>query len=247
MKNEPHSQLPAVLPDNRLATRSEPSTGELLRAVIDRGVTAESVAVVERLVALKERQEERDAEKAFNSAFVALQQELPVIVAKTVIPNRGKYERFEDLCSVVNPLLVKHGFSIAFSQDAKDNRVIETCHLRHMSGHSQANSFAVRVGRADSETQADCKAATTAKRLALCNALNIVIRQDRDQNEDDATHEGAFIAPDKVQYLRERLAEVGGNEAAFLAIAGASKFEEICEGSYPVLVRTLEAKARAKK
>ena len=226
----------------------ETSPGQLIREVIKSGITAESVGVVERLVALAERQEQRQAEKAFNAAFVALQTDLPVIVAKTVIPNRGKYERFEDVCEVVNPLLQKHGFSISFSMDFKENRILETCHLRHSGGHSQSNSFAVRSGKADTDTQADCKAATTAKRNALLNCLNIVIRQDALQDEDgDASLEGSVIKDDAVQYLKEQVKEVGFKESSFLALAGCETYEQITTGRYPVLINAIEMKRRAPK
>jgi hypothetical protein len=227
----------------------EPSVGQMMEAFIARGITTDNVSAFERLVALKERMDDKDAERQFNAAFVKLQSEIPVIVAKTIIPNRGKYERFEDVMQAIAGPLQNNGFSVSFSQDFKENRILETCTLRHIAGYSQANSFAVRAGgKADSDTQADCKAATTAKRNALLNCLNIVIRQDIMQNEDgDASIEGKFIAPDKAQYLRERVKELGGNEASFLATAGAGSYEEICEGSYAVLIRMLDAKERAKK
>ena len=131
--------------------------------------------------------------------------------------------------------------------DFKEGRVIETCHLSHAAGITRSNSFAVRTGKADTDTQADCKAATTAKRNALLNALNIVIRQDVLSGEEgeDASLEGAFIGADRVQYLKEKLAETGGNVESFLRMAGAETFEQICNGSYDVLVRALNMKKRA--
>jgi hypothetical protein len=218
----------------------------LIQKVVDGGVSEANVNALDKLLDVYERLDEKRAERAFNAAFVALQSDLPTIVASSIIPNRGKYERFEDVCKVVNPLLAKHGFSVSFSMDFKENRIVETCHLRHVGGHSQSNSFAVRTGgKADSDTQADCKAATTAKRNALLNCLNIVIRQDALLNEDqDASLEGATISPDKVAYLREQVAETNSDPVKFLALAGVSKFEDIRTGSYDVLVRALAAKSR---
>lgn len=243
MSKTTQSQELALQPEAQAAVLSPQN----MAAVIERAAKDPSVDIdkMERLLAMAERLQAKDAERQFNAAFVALQADLPVIVASTVIPNRGKYERFEDVMRVVGPLLQRHGFSVSFSMDFKESRVLETCHLRHVGGHAQSNSFAVRSGRADTETQADCKAATTAKRNALLNCLNIVIRQDALTDEgDDATIEGGFIGADKVAYLREQLRETGGNEGAFLAMAGAATLEEITDGSYPVLVRALEMKKR---
>lgn len=235
----PSAALGAVAP------QQPPSVGQMLSAVIEKGVTSENVAAIEKLVGLYERMELRDAEKQFASAFVALQSDLPVIVATSVIPNRGKYERFEDVMRVVGPLLVKHGFTVSFSMDFRDGRILETCSLRHIGGHSQSNSFAVRPGKADSDTQADCKAATTAKRNALLNCLNIVIRQDTMQSEDDdAMLVGSPIGPDKIQYLEEQIRDTGSDLTRFLAMAGVDKLSDIRTGAYPVLVRALAAKKK---
>lgn len=222
---------------------SAPNVPGMIQAIIERGITSDSVGVMERLVELHEKMEARNAEKEFNAAFVALQKDLPVIVASTVIPNRGKYERFEDVMHFVGPLLVKHGFSISFTMDFKENRVLETCHLRHIAGHSQSNSFAVRTGKADTETQADCKAATTAKRNALLNCLNIVIRQDVMQDEEnDASLEGNRVSFEQAQYLREQVKETRSDEESFLSFAGAADYDQILASRYDQLVAALDRK-----
>lgn len=229
------------------ALASQQPVAQMIQAVIDKGISAENVTVMERLVELYERMQVKDAEKQFNAAFVALQSDLPVIVASSVIPNRGKYEKFEDVMRVVSPLLVKHGFTVSFSMDFREGRVLETCHLKHVGGHSQSNSFAVRTGKADTDTQADCKAATTAKRNALLNCLNIVIRQDVYQNEDaDASLEGELIKPDQALYLRELVKETRSDESAFLSFAGAAKYEEISSAKYDRLVAALHKKQGGK-
>lgn len=227
-----------------LALRPDPVL-KLIEKVVHGGVTEANVAALDKLLGVYERLEEKQAERAFTTAFVALQSDIPVIVATSIIPNRGKYERFEDVMRVVGPLLIKHGFTVSFSMDFKDGRVLETCHLKHIGGHSQSNSFAVRTGKADSDTQADCKAATTAKRNALLNALNIVIRQDAYANEDsDASLDGAPISREQAQVLREMVKDTHSDEAAFLRFAGASKYEDIGSAKYDELFAALNKKTR---
>ena len=212
------------------------SVAQVFEAVRTGDMTQEKIAVLKDLLAMS-------AERQFAAAFAALQADLPVIVAQTVIPNRGKYERFEDVMNVVQPLLNKHGFSVAFSMDFKEGRVLETCCLTHVGGHSRSNSFAVRVGgRADSETQADCKAATTAKRNALCNALNIVIRQDCLTDEDDPRMEGGKITQEQAEELRSMIAATKSNEAALLKLGGCAAFEEMRTAKYEVVYELLQQK-----
>jgi hypothetical protein len=226
-----------------------PTPIDILRTVVSGGVTNDNVAVIEKMADLCERFEKRNAEKAFTSAFVALQSDLPTIVASSVIPNRGKYERYEDIMKVVNPLLQKHGFTVSFSMDYAETRIVVKCHLKHVEGHSETNSFAVRVGgRADSETQADCKAATTAKRNALLQALNIIIRQDALMSDDDASNIGDCITFEDAVKLRERAEACGADLNAFLKFAGAKTFESIGRARYADCCQMLDRKeAKAKR
>lgn len=220
------------------------SIEQAFQAVVAGSIKAEHVAVMKELLAM-------EAERKFNSAFVALQGDMPTIVAKTVIPNRGKYERFEDLMEVVGPLLTKHGFTVSFSQDFKENRILETCTLSHAAGHSRANTFAVRTGgRSDSDTQADCKAATTAKRNALCNALNLVIRQDVLNEENDAAIEGdpnATVTPEQAFEIERRVKETNSNVPAFLKFCGVTRFADIPANKYPEIDSILRRKEQSGK
>lgn len=219
------------------------SIEQAFRAIVDGNLDAPKLEVMQKLLAM-------DAERKFNMAFVALQSDMPVIVATTAIKNRGKYEKFEDIMKVIGPLLTRHGFTVSFSQHFEDKRIIETCTLRHAAGHSHPNSFAVRSGPADSETQADCKASTTAKRNALCNALNIVIRQDCLSNEDDAGIEGdpnAFVTARQAGELEHRLKMVNGSVVKFLEYAKAKTFATIPANKYAELDQFLGRKERAGK
>ncbi|HXJ14710.1 MAG TPA: ERF family protein [Candidatus Limnocylindrales bacterium] len=202
--------------------------GGLMKSALQGGVTQESVAAVEKLVGLFEKMDAKRAEQKFNAAFVALQSDLPVIVASSIIPNRGKYEKFEDVMRQIGPLLTKHGFAVSFDQKSTDGRICEVCTLFHSAGHSRSNEFTVRAGgRADSETQADCKAATTAKRNALLNCLNIVIRQDCLSEDDDAGIEGSHITKEKAEEISKRVKYLQRDEAKFLKWAGSATFQGI--------------------
>lgn len=213
---------------------------DAFRAIVDKQISPENIAVMKELLAMS-------AEQQFTQAFVKLQSDLPVIVAKTAIPNRGKYEKFEDVMDAIAPVLKKHGFSVSFSMDFKENRILETCHLSHVGGFTRSNSFAVRSGKADTETQSDCKAATTAKRNALCNALNIVIRQDCLNEENDAGIEGDVdtkITDEQAFELERRVKETNSSVQAFLQFAKAKSFDDIQASRYSELDAMLSRKER---
>jgi hypothetical protein len=246
MKNNTQELIVADKPG--AISRIAPTPAEMMATMIDRGVTQENVAAFKELVVLSEHMEDRNAIRQFNAAFAKLQTELPTITAKTIIQNRGKYERFEDVMAVIAKPLADNGFSVSFSQDFKENRILENCILRHVGGHSQSNSFAVRSGKADSDTQADCKASTTAKRNALCNALNIVIRQDCLNNEDDAGMEGdpnARVTLAQAEEIERRAQMVNADIPALLKYAKADSFRNIPANKYSDLDELLSRKERA--
>lgn len=203
---------------------------------------------MERLLAMHERMEAREAEKSFNAAFTKLQSELPVIVAESVIPNRGKYQRLEDIMEKdgIRALLHSNGFSVSFTQELKENRVFVTCHLAHIHGHSRDYVYGVRVsGKSDTETQADCKASTTAKRNALVQALGLTIRQDVLNEENDAANEGDptdLVTTAQADELERRAQLTNSNIPAFLKFAGATKFAEIKASKYEECDKMLKKK-----
>lgn len=213
--------------ENQIATTTgvEPSIGLMLQKVIDRGVTTENVAALEKLCDLYERVEAKKSERLFNEAFTKLQSELPNVAATKPVPNRDGTVRYvfapyESIMEVVKPLLVKNGFSVSFDSRFGDGRLTVICTLAHVDGHSRKNEFAVRIGGGppgSSETQADGAAKTYAKRGALSDALNIVVDKD-----DDARLIGKPIGMALAADLRDRVEAVGADEQAFLKYAGVA-------------------------
>jgi hypothetical protein len=240
------------LPEQSLTIpNQEPSVGLMLQSIVDKGVTAENVAVMGQLIALKERMDAKQAEREFASAFVKLQAQMPKIEPTRGIPDKfGKvkfqYAPYEEIMRKVRPLLTEHGFTITFDSDFADGRVTVICKLQHIGGHKTETRHAARVGHGpvnSSEAQADGAAQTYAKRYALCSALNIVIEHDTDA--ESAKELGDFISQKEAANLRERCAELGANKSMLLAIAGAATFEEIYSCHLELLHRQLDAKQKA--
>lgn len=235
--------------DHSLAAVPQPiSVSQMLSGVLEKGVTADNVAAIEKLVDLYERMELRKAEREFATAFTALQAEMPKIQAVKAVPDKHgnvKYHfaPYEEIMDKVQPFLLKHGFTPSFSMSYNDGRVTQECILQHTGGHVRKNQFSVRIGSGPpgaSEAQADGAACTYAKRHALCNALNIIV--ERDTDGFDAKKDGAPITPDQALYLRELVKETKSDEALFLKFAGAAKIEEIGSARYDDCARMLHKK-----
>lgn len=249
-KQELGLQTVAAPETGPLMIRPQPTVAEMLQAVVQKGVTAENVAAVEQIVKLYERMEDKKAEKEFAAAFVRLQAEMRSVKATKAVPNkdgsiRYTFAPFEEIMAEVGPKLEAHGFTVSFSTEFDEKRLVKSCTLRHIGGHSQTNKFAVRVGSGPpsaSEAQADGAASTYAKRFALCDALNILIEKD-----SDARAEGGNITAEQVEELSRRVQETNSDRAAFLKFAGAKTFAEIRAAKYDVLDQYLTRKEQRGK
>lgn len=234
-----------------MVAREEPSLGQMLGKFIESGITEQNISAFERLLAMKERVDAKEAEKQFAAAFMALQSDMPPIQASKSVPDKNgnikyKFAPYESIMETVRPLLQKHGFTLTFSMNFSEGRVIQSCTLMHVGGHSRTNQFMARIGSGppgSSEAQGDGAASTYAKRFALCNALNIICEQDSD-GKDDARSDGEPISKDKAAYLRELVHETKSNEAQFFLFAGASSYDTIGSARYDSCVTALMKKLK---
>lgn len=262
MNNEPELKMDVrqavqKLDEQQAVARPQPTVADILHAVIERGVSSENVGAVEKIVALYERMQDRDAEKAFAQGFVALQADTPKIKAVRAVPSndgtiRYKYAPYEEIMDQVRPLLQKHGFTVEFSTEFADGRIVKLCTLQHTGGHKRTNKFAVRIGSGPpraSESQADGAASTYAKRFALCDALNITIDSD-----SDAAAEGASITKEQADELQRRVAETNSNPVAFLKFCGVTTsnptfadWEKIPSSRYEAADEMLRRKERGSR
>jgi hypothetical protein len=102
----------------------------------------------ERLMALKERTDQRNAMRAFNAAIAAARGEIPTIfknrqVDFTSTKGRTNY-RHEDLAEiakVIDPVFAKHGLSYRFRTKQDAGRLSVTCIISHVDGHSEENTL----------------------------------------------------------------------------------------------------------
>ena len=248
--NQPTETLELAAVTKEPLPVAAPSPIEMMQAMIKGGVTENNMAAFEKLAELQWKFESRDAEKMFNAAFEKFQNEKPVIVASTPIKNRGAYEKYEDIMQKngIESLLSKHGFTVSFDQSASADRITVTCAVAHRGGHKISKSYSTRCRPADNNTQSDSMATTTAKRNALCLALNIVIRQDCLNDEDDAGLEGdpnAFVKPEQADSIEHRAKMVNANIPALLEFAKAKSFKTIPANKYDELDAMLRRKEQA--
>ncbi len=231
-----------------LREHQEPSVAMMLQKVIEGGITKENVTALESLVGLYDRMQAKNAEREFSAALVELQGEtISVQATKSVDVRDGvpryKFAPYEEIMSVVQPMLTRHGFSVTFDTKIEGDRLNSICTLTHKIGHSRSNQFAVRYSKppGSSDPQGDMSTKNYAKRGAFCDCLNISISHD-----DDARMIGQPIGRALGEDLYTRVKNVGADEEAFLKFAGANSFIEISDERYEQLDEMLKRREAAK-
>lgn len=239
----------ATIPSDLAIVQRPPDVAAMLSAVIDKGVSAENVAVIEQMVALYERMEKRQSEKDFAVALVNLQSETGRIQARKAVDVKNGVPRYsfapyEDIMGKAQPILTLHGFSVTFDTSIEGDRMISHCTLTHKSGHSRTNKFAVRFTTppGSNASQGDMSTKSYAKRGALCDALNIVVSHD-----DDARMVGGPVSESVAEDLETRAKACGADEEALLKFAGATSYENIPEGRLPEIIQQLERREAKNK
>lgn len=239
-----------LVPAEPRALAPQPTPADMMQQMIQRGVTADNVAAFEQLVKLSEHMEDRNAEREFAAAFVAMQSEMKQVKAMKAVHAKDGTVKYkvatpEQIDDQARPIYQKHGFAVSFDEaPERPGKIGALCILQHKGGHEKQTVYYVTVGSGPpgaSEPQADGSAHSYARRGALCGRLNIVIDHCE---EDDPRNEGGPITPEQATDLRSRVKNLGKNEAAFLKFAGAESFETVSSIKYPMLDEWLKKAER---
>ena len=232
------------------AVRPMPSPLSILQAAIEQGITAESVAVVEKLAAMCREQRAEDARTTFNRAFFQLKREMPVVYAdKEVKTSKGvafSYCSPEEIKDRLEPLLVRHGFAIMGGQTLNAGEATVTLNLIHEAGHSEPRSFTVRVSPGNqlmSPSQCDAAASSVAERHCLIKMFQL---RTRLKEADDPRNLGDMVSQEQADELERRAKETNSNIPAFLKFAGSKteRFADIPANRYAECDRMLSVKEK---
>jgi hypothetical protein len=213
---------------------------------------------LERLLAMQERMEARQAEQEFNAAFVAMQQKLPRIkkdgsLTYPVDKNKpdgkqrliSKYATWEAIDAAIRPILAEHGFALSFTTDIAANGIlVVTAILRHSAGHSTKTPgppLPCDSSGGKNNIQGWGSAMSYGKRYAATAALNLITEGD----DDDAKLAGmAFLTPEQVEELQALIVETDANERRFLDLFSVQHIGEIQQGAFAAAKNMLLQKRR---
>ena len=225
----------------------EMNPATMIQAIVDKGITAESVGVMKDLIAMQREMKAEAAKASFAKAFADVRRECGKILANKVIPTKdggvkGRFASLSEIQDQIEPLLERHGFFMTFDQERLEGGLTRVvCVVVHNDGHEMRSGFTCREHQSpqNSPAQNDGGTNTLAKRYAMCNMFGIRI-----DYEADAGAEGGTITPKQAEELRARAGRVyGGDEERMnrlLKFAGASTWEAITESKYAQAMKELD-------
>jgi hypothetical protein len=204
-------------------------------AVIQRAASDPSVDMdkLERLIAVKERMDAKQAETDFNAAMSRAQAKMGPIAADAVNPQtKSRYASYAALDRALRPIYTSEGFSLSFSTEpAPAGHVGMVCYASHANGHTReyracipSDGKGIKGNDMMTSTHAFGSGMTYGQRYLLKLIFNVAVGED----DDDGNRAGAttieFITEEQEKILRDLVDAYIQNEPKFMDwIRGATK------------------------
>lgn len=244
----------------RIETRSETSAvvvsaadgimAQILRVASDPSIDLDRM---DRLMAMHERMQKDQAERAFAAAMADLQGDLP-LVAQGGYDTHKKiaYSRLEDVLLAARPAMQRYGFSIAFDVVHEPSAVVVTGTITHSAGHSRKTTgrYPIDTGPGRSAIQALGSSETYGRRYVMMSLLNIasdkdddgaVPEQDRRPGQRRKAENEKLISQKQIDELRDLLQSLNRSEARFCAHRKIGGLSEIWACYYDDIVSEVKA------
>jgi hypothetical protein len=172
-----------TLPDTQALQSVAQTAPDLATEIVRMAANKDlDVSKLQALIEMQKQMLASQAAAAFASAFVDMQDELPII-AKTSEGDNGKwnYASLDAIVEQVRPIMRKHGFSLSHQvewPDAKTMRVIGI--LTHRLGHSRRSEFLSQADTTGSKNgiQGLGSANSYGRRYTTCDLLGVATRDD---------------------------------------------------------------------
>ena len=201
-----------------LTVQAAPTPSALIAIAIEKGMSPEQLKA---LFDMQERHERNAAGSRFGDAMAAFQRDCPTVF-KGRAGARGNYASYEDVMAVAKPWLSKHGISLSFEVDTSAEGRMSIGIRIQVGAHAEDRTFPflIPTDLKANDSQRFGAALSYAKRHALCAALNIVVTDQREDNDADDVDE--FIRPVQAAHLANLMLEAKADERKFYAWASTA-------------------------
>lgn len=243
---------PAATPDALvLPDGATPSPMQLLHLAIVQGVPIETL---ERLQAMAEKAQDRQAATDFSLALARFQQDCPPIEKRRTTKDSASrnggssfgfmYANLDDIVRTIGPAAAANGLSWSFSTRQVDGGIVEDCTLRHVGGHSVTSSSPIMSLNSKlpiSEQQKCGGAQTYGRRYALTGALGITTG-DADDDETSGKQPDPFITPEQVEVIQMEIDKRQISISKMFEFLGVTHLTEIPASQFLRLMNDVKRK-----
>lgn len=206
---------------------------------------------MERLISMRERMQASAAERAYEDAMAAAQQEMDPVRADANNPQtKSKYASYFALDNAIRPIYTKHGFSLSFDtgDGAPEGYVRVICKVA-CRGHRErphidmpADGKGAKGGDVMTKTHATGSAVQYGKRYLLGMIFNIAVSKDDDGNSASRVREPERINQKQLERLQKLLEETNSDTAAFCQIGNLDALPDMLAADFDDAIRLLEQK-----
>ena len=220
------------------------------QSLIEMAITQNAdIDKLEKLMALQERYDAKNAKSAYLLALSMFQSKCPVIVAKKQGHNY-KYAPLGDIVAQIKELLFHCGLSYRFEQSQEGKSIKIRCITSHIEGHTEALTI---EGEADtqgskSSIQAIGSTITYLRRYSLLGALGIVTADEDSDGRVESSKKIEHCDSSQVIKINDLLDETKTHEGDFgvyintrLGIS-AQSFSQYTKEQADFAIKQLEAK-----
>lgn len=258
MSKQKPVELPVPPPTNAIQPglpRTHETVGVMLQAV-QSGAKGDDLQAIMDMIRFADQ---REAENAFNAAFVAAQSEMPTVYKGGIVDfatDKGRthyqYERLEDVINAVGPVLKKHGLAFRHRVKTVDGVMHVQCVICHELGHSEETTLLAGPDKSGNKNaiQAVGSALTYLKRHTLKAALGIATTDD-----DDATAWGAqeiveTVDAEHLAHINDAIDSMNADQADILRARIKSAYmisdlERLPAAKYPDVMRRIDKYRKA--
>lgn len=213
---------------------------------------------MERLMAMREREQSRIAEQAFNEAMKAAQSEMRAISADADnSQTRSRYATYAKLDAALRPIYTRHGFSVSFDEadSPKPDHIRCLAYVAHGAGFTRtyrkdmpADGKGAKGGDVMTKTHATGAASSYGQRYLLKGIFNVAVGEDdTDGNQGGNVDEPERINPAQAKRILVLLEQTGTPTEKFCEWAKIEAVPDLLARHFDQAIRVLEDRRRAAK
>jgi len=202
---------------------------------------------LERLLAMREREEEKTALSYYNAAMARVQAKIEPIVADAEnLQTDSRYAKLATVVKTLSPIYTEEGFSVSFSTGECENEKLREAgwfrtyaEVSHSGGYSKKYHVDLPAdttgpqGKVNKTVIHGTKSAISYARVILMGMIfNFTTAQDVDDDGNSAGNRER-ITFEQAAKLRERLEALSADEPYFCQWLGVDCLENITVNMYP--------------